>query len=82
MVLECEGLADYTMSSDALNCSDSSQLKYCEIRNNLTGRVVLYENVTIDGLLGSELQDPIIKSECEVEYNITIKQTNDDENQM
>jgi hypothetical protein len=32
IMLECEGLADYTITSDGLNCTDPKQLKFCQRR--------------------------------------------------
>ena len=52
--LECEGLADYTVSSDILNCTDPSQIRYCQIRNRLTNREVI--TLPEMGMLGSELE--------------------------
>lgn len=33
--LECEGLADYMISTDLLNCSDPTQIGFCDRRDKI-----------------------------------------------
>jgi hypothetical protein len=70
-MLECEGLADYTVTSDGLNCTDPKQLKFCKTRDKLLMRSDDSSNHT-DGLLGLDMNPPS-PDECRVESNVTLR---------